>query len=128
MSTTKPIKVILAEDEEIISTVYKLGLTHHGYEVTVAHDGLEAMEYLKKDTPDILLLDIIMPNMNGFEVLEALNKDRKFKGLPIIVLSNLSQSTDEQKALDLGASDYLIKADYSLKELVACIEKVLLAS
>lgn len=118
-------KIVLAEDEEMISSAYKLGLTHLGYEVVVASDGVEALAALRSDLPDVLLLDIIMPNMNGFEALEAIRKDPMMDGLRVIVVSNLSQPADEAKALSLGAQDYLIKADHTLAQLVERIERVL---
>jgi DNA-binding response OmpR family regulator len=75
--------------------------------------------------PDILLLDVIMPTMNGFEALEVIRANSKLKTLPIVMLTNLSQPSDRQRALELGATDYLIKSDITLKELVVRILEVL---
>jgi CheY-like chemotaxis protein len=124
---SKPVatKIVLAEDEEIISMAYQQGLTFLGYEVVIAQDGLDAIEALKQQIPDILLLDIIMPNMNGFEVLEAVRKNPDYKELPIIMLTNLSQSSDELQARELGANDYMIKSNITLKQLVERIESIL---
>jgi CheY-like chemotaxis protein len=118
-------KIVLAEDEEIISMAYQHGLTYLGYEVVVAQDGLEAIDALNKQLPDILLLDIIMPNMNGFEVLQAVRNNPAYKKLPIIMLTNLSQPSDEEQARELGANDYMIKSNITLTQLVERIESIL---
>jgi CheY-like chemotaxis protein len=125
MDKPQPTKILLAEDEEIISMAYQHGLTYLGYEVVVAQDGLEAIQALQKQIPDILLLDIIMPNMNGIEVLQAVRTDPAYKKLPIIMLTNLSQPSDEEQARELGASDYMIKSNITLTQLVERIESIL---
>jgi DNA-binding response OmpR family regulator len=112
------IKIVLAEDEPTIATAYKMGLTYHGFEVIVAVDGKEALATIEREQPDILLLDVIMPHMNGIEVLTELRNNPKLKELPVIILSNLDQSTDMFRINDLGAKAYLIKANLSLKELI----------
>lgn len=120
--TSKPIRIVLAEDEPMISLAYQKGLGFHGYEIIVASDGEQALAAVKEHHPDILLLDIIMPHLNGIEVLERLREDPKFKTLPVIVLTNLGQPTDAQRVDELDAVAYLIKANLSLKELVQYIE------
>jgi CheY-like chemotaxis protein len=127
-SKQRPIKIVLAEDEYFIAMAYEEGLSYAGYQVVLANDGEEALAALKQDLPDLVLLDIIMPNMNGFEALTIIRADPKLKHLPVVVLSNLSQAADEAEARRLGATDFLIKSDYSLKELVAFIEDVLASS
>ncbi len=119
------IKILLAEDDEFISLAYKDGLGRMGFEVVVASDGIEALEKVKKERPDIILLDIIMPRKNGFEVLTELKADPKFKKIPVIVLSNLGQDTDIQKGKELGAVDYLIKSNFSISEVADKIKKYL---
>ena len=121
----KPIKIVLAEDEPMISLAYQKGLGFHGYEVVVAADGTQALSAVQEHEPDILLLDIIMPHLNGIEVLEKLRNDDKFKGLPVIVLTNLGQPADARRVDELGAVAYLIKANLSLKDLVQHIEDAL---
>jgi DNA-binding response OmpR family regulator len=125
MSDPRSIKILLAEDEEMISTAYKEGFSYLGYDIVVACDGAEAIEAIKASMPDILLLDVIMPTMNGFEALEVIRANSKLKTLPIVMLTNLSQPSDRQRALELGATDYLIKSDITLKELVVRILEVL---
>jgi DNA-binding response OmpR family regulator len=121
----RQIRIVLAEDEPTIATAYKMGLTYHGFEVIVAVDGRETLAALEKERPDILLLDIIMPHMNGVEVLTALRKNPELHDLPVIILSNLDQSTDAFRTSHLGAKAYLIKANLSLKELIEHINRAI---
>jgi len=116
-------KILLAEDDKFISRAYKDGLTRAGFEVVHASDGVVAMEKLKSFSPDIILLDIIMPEKNGFETLEEIRKNPKFSKVPIFILSNLGQASDIEKGKELGASDYLIKSDFSISEVVKRINK-----
>lgn len=115
-SSEKKIKVVLAEDDKFISRAYFDGLTRSGYEVVIASDGNEAIEQIHSFKPDIVLLDLIMPEKNGFEVLEEIKNDAVTKNIPVIILSNLGQDTDIQKGRDLGAADYLIKSNSSLDQ------------
>jgi DNA-binding response OmpR family regulator len=114
-------KVFLVEDDHYINRAYRDGLSRAGFEVEVAHDGKEAVEKLKTFTPNLILLDVLMPSMNGFEVLEEIRLNEKLKDTPVIIVSNLSQGTDVEKAKALGVVDYLIKSDFSMKDI---IEKV----
>lgn len=116
-------KIVLADDEKFIATAYKDGLERAGYTVAVAHDGVEALEKIKAEIPDLILLDLIMPKMNGFEVLANLKKDPSISNIPVVVLSNLSQATDEAEVRSKGAADFIVKSDLSLKELIERITK-----
>src|SRR3712207_3096871 len=115
------IKIVLADDEAFIRLAYKDGLERAGYKVTVAENGADALETVKSIKPQLVLLDLIMPKMNGFEVLKAIKTDASLKDTPVVVLSNLSQVSDETEVRGLGAEDFLVKSDYSLKQI---IEKV----
>jgi two-component system phosphate regulon response regulator PhoB len=117
-AVSNQIKVVLAEDDEAIAEAYRLGLGYHGFAIEVAADGREAITAIERQIPDILLLDIIMPNMNGLEVLEILRANEAHKNLPVIVLTNLGQRSDAERVQELGAKAYLIKANLSLKDLV----------
>lgn len=117
----EPAKILLAEDDRFISRAYTDGLERIGFEVATAFDGAEALEKIKTNIPDLVLLDLIMPEKNGFEVLEELRMNKKLEDIYVIILSNLGQSSDIEKAKDLGAVDYLIKTNFSMKEV---IEKV----
>jgi DNA-binding response OmpR family regulator len=125
MSNEQKKKILLAEDDKFISLAYIDGLKRAGFEVEHADDGKKALEKIKSFNPDLVFLDIIMPEMNGFEVLEEIKKDSKFKDLPIIILSKLGQDTDIEKGKELGAVDYLIKANFSMAEVVNKIESYL---
>ena len=114
----KQIKILLAEDDKFISKAYQDGLGRAGFEVIAAYDGNEALNKIKSKKPNIILLDLIMPEKNGFEVLEEIKTDNDLKNIPIIILSNLGQASDIQKGRDLGANDYLIKSNFSIKEVI----------
>ena len=114
----KQIKILLAEDDKFISKAYQDGLGRAGFEVIAAYDGNEALNKIKSKKPNIILLDLIMPEKNGFEVLEEIKADNDLKNIPIIILSNLGQSSDIQRGRDLGANDYLIKSNFSIKEVI----------
>jgi DNA-binding response OmpR family regulator len=114
-------KILLAEDDAFISRAYRDGLGRAGFDIVYAADGVEALKKIREDIPDLVLLDIIMPFKNGFEVLAEIKGDAKLKDIPVIILSNLGQESDIEKGRSLGAADYFIKANYSLREV---IEKV----
>jgi len=122
---TKKIKILIIEDEKDLVNVLEKKLLYEGYEVSIAYDGQEGIDKIKAINPDLIILDIVMPKMNGFEVLENLKKDKKFSSIPVIVLSNSGYSVDLDKVLDLGAVDYLIKAEFDLDEVIKKIEKTI---
>jgi two-component system, OmpR family, alkaline phosphatase synthesis response regulator PhoP len=122
--TVKP-KILLAEDDKFISRAYKDGLTRAGYEVIAASDGIEAVAAAKKELPDLILLDVIMPLKNGFEALEEIRQDQLLKSIPVIFLSNLGQETDVKKGMELGAAGYLIKSNYSMQEVITKIKEII---
>jgi DNA-binding response OmpR family regulator len=109
-------KILLAEDDVFISRAYQDGLGRAGFNIIAAADGAEALKKAEAEVPDLILLDVIMPIKNGFEVLEELKKNEKLKNIPVIVLSNLGQDSDIEKGRKLGAADYLIKSNHSLRE------------
>ncbi len=119
----KNVKVLMAEDDKFIARAYNDGLTRAGFSVTMASDGDEAIHKIRETKPDIILLDLIMPGKNGFEVLEEIKKDEDMKDIPVIILSNLGQETDVKKGKELGAVDYLIKSDFSIPEVVKKINE-----
>lgn len=124
MANNKPLKVMVAEDDAFLMNMYLVQFKQVGYEVISASDGEEAINKLKAGKrPDIFLLDIIMPNKNGFEVLEYINKNPELKKIPVIILSNLGQESDIQRGKEAGAVDFIVKANISLEEIVHKIEK-----
>jgi DNA-binding response OmpR family regulator len=116
-------KVLLAEDETAIATALKLKLEKENFEVVHVIGGIQALEMLHKESFSVVLLDLIMPDKNGFEVLEELKKEKN--RVPVLVLSNLSQEEDIKKAQELGAIDYLIKSDTNLSDIVAYLKTFL---
>jgi len=117
-------KILIAEDEEVLLNVLKDRFEAEGWEVTTARDGEEAVESIKKIRPDLVLLDLLMPKKDGFEVLKEIRGDPEFKTLPIIVvLSNLGSDEDIKKALALGANDYFVKTQHPMSEIVEKAKK-----
>jgi len=123
MSNEKP-KILLAEDDQFICRAYKDGLSQAGFEVIVASNGGEAVEKIKSEKPDLLLLDLIMPLKSGFEVMEEI-KQNKISDLPIMVLSNLSQESDIKKSEELGAVDYIVKSNATMRDVIEKIKDIL---
>lgn len=116
-------KILIAEDDIALSKALKLKLKSLGFEAEVVADGEEALVAVKSKSYDLMLLDLMMPRMDGFAVLEELKKVKK---RPIVfVNSNLSQASDKAKVMKLGADEYLVKSDVSLKQIVDKITKAL---
>lgn len=113
--------ILIIEDESALQKALSDVLTQEGFEVVSALDGEAGLRLAENRKPSLILLDLILPKMNGFEVLEALKKDSETKAIPVIVLTNLEDMKNIQKAVDLGATTYLVKANYSLEEV---LEKV----
>lgn len=105
--------------------MYTDRLAGDGYRVLSASDGLEALSLLRSETPDLVLLDLVMPKMSGLEVIELMNKDPRTAGIPVLILSNLGQDEDIQRGIELGAVDYLIKNDARLTDVSAKIRQIL---
>jgi len=115
-------KILLVEDDKFLSTALDDKLTREGFTVIKALNGQEAITKIRSQQPDLILLDIIMPQKNGFEVLAEIKLDETFKHIPVIVLSNLGQEADIKKAQDLGAVDYIVKSDVEMKIVVEKIK------
>ncbi len=118
-------KILIIEDDSILQKALLEFLTAEGFETMSALDGEEGVKIGKEKKPDLILLDIVLPKMDGYEVLKAMKADENTKKIPIILLTNLGSLNDVQKALDLGATTYLIKADYKLEEVTKKIKEVL---
>lgn len=120
--------IFLVEDDSFISGMYQVKLKNMGYDVEVASDGDAAWERLQKDPlPDLLLLDVVLPKKDGFEILEQLRADGRMKDLSVILLTNLGQKPDVERGVKLGADDYIIKAHFTPSEVMDKVEKILLA-
>jgi DNA-binding response OmpR family regulator len=118
-------KILLVEDEELIYSLLEKKLTQAGYEVTVATNGEEGLKKIKEVSPDIILLDIIMPQKDGFSVMEEIRKDKELQRIPIIVISNSGQPVELNKAKELGAKDWIIKTDFDPQEIIEKVKKYL---
>lgn len=116
-------KVLLVEDEELILRLLEKKLIQEGYEVSCAKDGLEGLEKMRQNPPDLILLDIVMPKMGGFEVMEEMQKDPNLAQIPVIVISNSGQPVELDKAKELGAQDWLIKTQFDPKEVLEKVKK-----
>ena len=110
-------KILVAEDDKLLANAYKVKLTREGYDVLIVNDGDELVTNIEKYTPDLIVLDLIMPKTDGFLILEYLKKSERWKNVPVLVSSNLSQSEDIVRVTKLGADDYIIKSDLSMKVL-----------
>jgi len=119
-------KVLLVEDDEFLSELYATKLKLEGYDVILANDGEKGLRLAGEKTPDLILLDIIMPKKDGFEVLKGLKEKDTTKSIPVILLTNLSQKDEVKKGLDLGAIDYLIKAHFMPSEVVKKIKQIMI--
>lgn len=116
--------IMVAEDDVFISDIYDVKLKDAGYDVIMANNGREAIEKLEAGArPDLILLDIVMPYMDGFDVLEAINRREEWKDIPIVLLTNLSQKEDVDRGMQLGAKDFLIKSHFTPTEVLAKVQK-----
>ena len=118
-------KVLVVEDDRFLTSAYRAKLTKSGYEVQMAGDGEEALQILQQFHPDIILLDLVMPRKDGFATLSEIKQQASLKNIPVIVASNLGQKEDIDKAMGLGATDFIIKSDLSMDDLVTKIESIL---
>ncbi len=116
--------ILFIEDEETLQKTFREAF-QNDYGVIPALNGEIGSKLAKTEQPDLILLDLILPRMNGFEVLEKLKKDEETKNIPVIVLTNLERVEDVDKAIELGATTYLVKANYSLDEMIAKIKQAL---
>ena len=117
--------VLLVEDDPFLSSVLRMKLEKESFKVVRAADGEEALNFLTEQSvkPDLILLDLILPKKNGFEVLESIREDPLLEKLPVIIISNLGQPSDIERGKALGVIDYFIKARLSVEELVNKVKK-----
>lgn len=119
------IKILVADDEDRFALMIQEALMKAGFLVVRAKDGEEAIRLIKAERPALVLLDIMMPEKLGFEVLEEVRKDQNLRGMPIITLSHLAQSSDIEKVKRLGVVRHLVKSDVSLRDIVDAVSKAL---
>ena len=118
-------KILFIEDESALQKTFRDVLEKEGYQMVSALDGENGLELAKSQKPDLILLDLILPKKNGFEVLEELKKDDSTREIPVIVLTNLEDIESVEKAIELGATTYLVKAQYTLEEVITKVKKAL---
>jgi CheY-like chemotaxis protein len=110
-------KIMVVEDDQFLHKILAMKIKSEGFEIISAYDGESALKKVK-EMPDLILLDIILPQMSGFEFLAEIKRDSRLKNIPVIVLSNLGQDEDIERAKSLGAQDYLVKANFSIDEVI----------
>lgn len=120
--------LLIVEDDKFVALAYKDAFSREGFLVMNAYDGVEALDKIRSENPDIVVLDMLLPLKNGFEVLSDVKLDPKTQNIPIVVLTNLNQELDKKKCLDLGAKDFLVKSDHTLKEVVSKVKQIIASS
>ncbi|MFA6919285.1 MAG: response regulator [Patescibacteria group bacterium] len=119
--------ILIVEDDIFLSDLYKTKMELEGFKVLAAYDGEKGLELAQKNSPNIILLDLILPKLSGFGVLEKLKANKATQNIPVIILTNLSQKSDVEKGLKIGANDYLIKAHFMPSEVVEKIKRLMSA-
>ncbi|MFH1537209.1 MAG: response regulator [Patescibacteria group bacterium] len=124
---SEKIKVLIVEDDRFLSELIATKLEKEGFAITLAGDGEVALEKLQGEVPDIILLDIMLPGIDGFEFLEKIKADKSAPSakVPVLILSNFGQESKVEKGLALGANDYLVKANFTTAEIVDKIKKTI---
>ena len=117
--------ILIVEDDIFIRDIYQMKFSQVGFEVIIAEDGMVALEKMTEKIPDIILLDIMMPRMNGMEVLQKIKENEEWKKIPIIMLTNISEKENIPKGYDVSADEYLIKSHYAPSEVVEKVNSLL---
>lgn len=118
-------KILIVEDDKFLRELISRKLQREGFEISEAVDGEEGERKIKEEKPDLVLLDLILPGMDGFEVLSRVKQDPEVAHIPVIILSNLGQKEEIEKGLKLGAIDYLVKAHFTPAEIIEKIKTIL---
>lgn len=121
--TKKQFKILIVEDEPFLLELYDAKLTQEGFDAVKAADGQAGLSLAQLELPDLILLDILMPKIDGYEMLKRLKEDKRTKKIPVVIFSNLSQREEIEKGLKLGAKDFIIKSSVTPTELVDKIKK-----
>ena len=119
-------KILIIEDDEFLQGLEATKIKNSGYEVITAINGEDGMKRISDSKVDLVLLDLLLPNYDGFQILKKIREGELNKNIPVIVFSNLSEKSDINKANELGATRFMIKSNFSLEELVEYINKILL--
>lgn len=119
-------KILLVEDDVFIKDIYETKFVQEGFEVVLAENGMEALKKMEESIPDLILLDVIMPYMDGMETLKRIKANDAWKKIPIIMLTNISEKEKVTEGMEQGADDYLIKSHFTPSEVVAKVNALLL--
>jgi len=117
--------ILVVEDDDFLKKLITQRLEHEGFKAEGVPEGKAALEFLKKTTPILVVLDLLLPGVDGFQVLQEIRENQRLKGLPVIVLSNLGEQEHINRAKMLGADDYLVKAHFTLGEIMEKINKLI---
>lgn len=117
--------VFIVEDDPFVLRVYQRKLSLEGFEISLATNGEEALRRISLAIPDLILLDLVMPQKDGFELIADLKSNPKLKNIPIVVLSNLRQESDKQRAKSFGVQEYIVKSETSINDVVTKIKEVM---
>lgn len=120
-----PKTILIVEDDTFLRALIVKKLNEEGFQIMEAMDGESAINQLKEKTPDLILLDLILPGMDGFEILKHIKKNESSSSIPVIILSNLGQKEEIDRGLELGAEDFLIKAHFTPDEIIQKVRSVL---
>lgn len=118
-------KILIIEDDAFLQNLEANKLKKSNYEIITASNGDEALEKINESNIDLILLDLILPGMDGFDILQKIKEGEKTKEIKVIVFSNLSEEKDVKKAKEMGAIDFMVKSNFSLNELIEHIDKIL---
>jgi DNA-binding response OmpR family regulator len=116
-------KILIIEDDTILSSMYEIKLKQEGFIVIRADDGAQGINIAKSEKPDLILLDVILPQLDGFSVIRELKEDKSIKDIPVIMLTNLGTNDDVEKGEEMGAVDYLVKANNTPAQVSQVIKK-----
>jgi DNA-binding response OmpR family regulator len=116
-------KILIVEDDTVLANALSLSLQGKGYQIEVATDGVEAERMIKSVRPDLILLDLLLPIKNGFEVLKNLREDAELKDTPVVILTNFEQETSIEEGMKMGAKDYIVKANIDIKDVPEIVKK-----
>ena len=122
---SKKPKVLIVEDDFRLCRVYMIKLQKEGIDVSIAGEGNEGLRRIYAEKPDLIILDLMLPGLDGFQILDKIKKDKEVSSIPVLIMSNLGCEADVEKGLKLGAIDYIVKTETSISEVVEKIKKQL---
>ncbi len=117
-------KIVIVEDDKILLKALNVELLGVGFDVISAVDGEAGLKLVKKEIPDLVILDLLLPKMNGFDVLAALKEDEATKNIPIVILTNLGEDENRKKGMEMGATDYLIKSSVGIEDITTKVNQI----